>query len=284
MNESVQSSPNPDPAAHEHHEQKWYVRRDGEVRGPFPAGLISRYVLLGRLGRHDEVSSDGAHWLPLAGVPHLIPDVLREAAMHPEDPEAREQLKAARRWADDARPAHHTETRIPPAPGRRGWLLVLVIVTFVAAVPFLLPKQPGVQEPQCGAPPAPGVVWRDCLMQGSELANANLAGAVLRSANLRASVLRAANLAGADLSYADLSIAKLRGANFQHAVMVGTDLRGSDLADADLSGADLSYADLSGALLDRADFSGARFDNAVWGDGLVCLPGSIGECRLGRIE
>ena len=34
----------------------WFTRREGVIRGPFPAGEITRYILLGRIRLDDELS------------------------------------------------------------------------------------------------------------------------------------------------------------------------------------------------------------------------------------
>ncbi len=266
----------------EHVEQRWFIRRRGETRGPFPSGLVSRYILLGRLSPGDEVSTDQIGWKKITGVPELIPEVMREARRHPEDPEAQEHLEAARRWADDLREPHKDEKTSRGLKGWKAYLAVSIIIAVVLVVPFLMPEQTGVAEPQCEAPPAPGVIWRDCRLAGSNLANADLAGAVLRSADLRASVLRAAYMKAADLSYVDLSLSNLRGANLSDAELIGANLQGADLSEADLSGANLAYADLTGADLTGADLTAATLDHAVWGEGVICMPGSVGECRRGR--
>ena len=76
----------------------WYLRKNGEVKGPYPAGLISRYILLGRINDGDEVSGDGEEWLVIRDIPELIPDVMKGDA---SDPLVQERLQAARRWADE---------------------------------------------------------------------------------------------------------------------------------------------------------------------------------------
>ena len=43
--------------------------------------------------------------------------------------------------------------------------------------------------------------------------------------------------------------------------------------------ADLSYADLRGAMLLGIQLSQARLDSAIWIDGRLCGPGSVGECK-----
>jgi hypothetical protein len=56
-----------------------------------------------------------------------------------------------------------------------------------------------------------------------------------------------------------------------------------DLSGADLSGSNLFQADLRQATLINAKITGANFKNAllsgaVWIDGKVCKPGSVGQC------
>jgi len=64
----------------------------------------------------------------------------------------------------------------------------------------------------CTDPPAPGVEWRRCLLEESELAGANLQRAVLAGADLRRATLFRADLTNADLTGANLSGANLSGA------------------------------------------------------------------------
>ena len=288
------------------HPQNWYVRRGNEVRGPFPAGLVSRYILLGRIRVKDEISPDGEDWIPVTEVPELIPDVMKEAARNRDDPETQERLAAARRWADERHdPDGHgdddrrdeedpelAEHRRAVAKRERekgiGWgrgtqyAVLVIIILAVVATPFLLPSGEGPGEPQCEAPPSPGVNWSSCDLEQGGFANADLRGAYLRNVNLGGAVLRAADLSETDLAYADLSGAAMQGASLAGARLKGADLRGADLANADLQGADLSYVDLRGARLDGADVNGARLDHALWRDDIVCLPGSVGTCKPGK--
>lgn len=286
--------------------QNWYVRRGKEVKGPFPAGLVSRYILLERISERDEVSRDQQEWLCVADVPELIPDVLRTARANPEDEEAQQHLVAARRWADERRekkgappgagerrsddamifshPAHDEEGRPAALISRRDYLTVAAILLILVAIPFLLPSVPKPSEPQCEAPPAPAINWSNCRLEGRQYPNADLAGANLRNTNLTGTVLRAANLAGADVSYANLTLANLRGANLRQANLMGTTLRNTDLSNANLENADLSYADLSMVDLSDVILTGAKLDYAVWGGGVVCMPGSVGECMPAKVQ
>ena len=79
--------------------QLWYVRRGGQTRGPFHAGLLRRYVLLGRLSLSDEASRDNETWTAIAQLPDLIHPAMQDLDM--DDPVALDRLLAAKRWADE---------------------------------------------------------------------------------------------------------------------------------------------------------------------------------------
>lgn len=136
----------------------------------------------------------------------------------------------------------------------------------------------------------PGVQWRRCFLDGSDLTGADLSGADLRDSSLKrsdlsgarlteiqarrakfvSSVLTGADFAGADLTQADLTSADLRDVSF-----VRASLRGARLYDSNLRGANLTEAVLDGTDLLRANLSGA-----TWTDGkTICAEGSIGRCH-----
>lgn len=52
---------------------KWYTRREGVVRGPFPSGEITRHILLGRIRLDDELSRDNKSWTPARALTGLLP-------------------------------------------------------------------------------------------------------------------------------------------------------------------------------------------------------------------
>lgn len=295
-------------------EHLWYTRRAGQVRGPFPQRQISHYILLGRIGDNDELSVDREHWHPLAELPHLTPDVMRNI----ETDEDHQRLQMARLRADerrggdrrlgsermqrdtgerrrdsdrrqdeDAEMLRHREFRRgvldagrnvdvgPCGPQCRRVLLLVVAL----AVLFLIftPETPS-ERADCNAPAAERVNWSNCRLPGLVADQANLRGALARNMDLTAAHLVAVNLIGADLAYTLLNIADLRRADLSNARMTGVGLRGADLRGARLSGTDLSYADLSEARLEGAELSETRFDNAIWIDGRVCKPGSVNRC------
>jgi hypothetical protein len=78
--------------------QLWYTRRDKEIRGPFPAGQITRYILLGRINENDQLSADQISWQPVTAVPELIPEELKLDLSIPEN---QEKLRIARMREDE---------------------------------------------------------------------------------------------------------------------------------------------------------------------------------------
>ncbi|HEB86067.1 MAG TPA: pentapeptide repeat-containing protein [Gammaproteobacteria bacterium] len=278
-----------------------YVRKNGQVLGPFPPRQISQSLLLGRFRVSDEVSEDRESWVMIQSRQDLLPEVLQE---EPADELAQERLMAARRWADERRPQHgaHADSRRLPEPDelleyrshresiykrflqQREFsvvqaLLVLLAVSGLIYAGFHFSPKTQIEQPVCNAAARPGVNWRNCRMAGRQSLNADLQGANLDSANLSAANLFGSNLSGASLMYTDLSMANLSYVDFRQANMKGSNLRRADLSYADFTGADLTYADLSGAKMQNVRLDGARLDNAIWVDGRICLKGSLGECR-----
>lgn len=318
--------------------QLWYTRRGNEVRGPFPAQQISRFILLGRIHDSDELSTDQHEWQLVSEVPIVVPGELKADL---SDPEARERLLIARMREDERnardrrdesdaeKPAsekrrhsdndrrnqeeediiRHREIKTAIIEGARqrkqnyflrGVLATLILVGIIIAAWLFQPWQ--IQKDDvadCNATPQPWVNFSNCLMEGAQLASEDLRGARMRNANLASSDLRGSQLGGADLAYTNLVGAQLTAAVLNQASIVGANLRNANLesaelknanlayailqnarlTNADLSNADLNNADLQGADIAAADFSGARLDNAIWIDGAVCQPGSVGVCR-----
>jgi len=75
----------------------WYVRKDGRIRGPFPAGQVAREILLGRIRKNDELSVDREHWRHLSALPQLVPAVMQ----HVDTEEGRQHLLLARLREDE---------------------------------------------------------------------------------------------------------------------------------------------------------------------------------------
>lgn len=317
--------------------QLWYTRRGNQVRGPFPAPQISRFILLGRIIETDELSADQINWQPVSSVPVLIPEELKADQ---SDPKARERLLQARmredersaidrraqqnggniptldrrqrvegdrRRQEDEQLVRHREvkTAITEAskPGKSNYILrtamaMTVIAGLVGGAWYYQPWEM-LESSDCNAPAQPWVNWSNCLMEGVRLAATDLRGARMRNANLSGADLRGSQLGGADIAYTNLVGANLTGTEMTQAALVGANLRNADLSQAkldganlayavfqganltaaDLTGADMSNADLKGAMITLARLNEAKLDNAIWTDGKVCGPGSVGECK-----
>lgn len=285
----------------------WFMRRGNEVRGPFPAAQITRYILLGRISPTDEISMDRVVWQPVANVGAVQPTGLEDQqsqvlALRRADERLADDRRANQTAAQNAafenrrrgdRRRHeplavvqHRElkTRLfkdQPASGEtvlRQVLFALVVAVLALIAYALYTPAPPDDVSHCGDAPAAAVVWSNCHKEGARLEAANLSGARLNNADLSGAHLRAAKLAGANLSYTNLSVADLSYSDLSQAALIGAGLRHADLSYTNLRGADLRYADLRGANLGAAELSGARFDNAIWIDGNECAIGSVGEC------
>lgn len=284
------------------------------MRGPFPGGLVSDFVLLGRLTEQDEVSQDRHTWVRISECPHLVPEVLRNAVREEDS----ERLRVARMRADERVRERRSDGPVPPelAEQRHGdrrhleapevlrhrlllaqahtslWTtLQRPTYRYPIAIAAVLLAGMGASylwhgsdyslatTRNCRQAAAPQVNWNHCDKTGAALARSLLSGAVLNNARLTGAELRAANLDNADLGYTELSGADLSRATLKSANLRGAVMRDANLAAADLSGTDLGYADLRGARLDGANLDGAHLDRTLWVDGRTCANGSVGECR-----
>jgi len=291
--------------------QLWYVRRENTVEGPYPAGLITRYILLGRIHRSDEVSSGDDTWTKVSDVPGLVPEVVQ---LNMDDPISRQRLMAAKRWADERTVDDRRQSSRGVSPNRRAedrrtshsdeemkrrnvgeitaekrqqkrhdrrlaGLIAISIVIAAGVAMYLLKPEPPVSVVECDTPPNAGVNWNNCHKAGATLYNVNLIGALMTNMSLVNADLHDSHMVKADLSYSDLSVANLRDADLREAILVGVDLRHSDLSNANLKGADLSYADLTEAVIQGAQIKDAKLGNAIWIDGRKCDSDSIGRCQ-----
>lgn len=87
------------------------------------------------------------------------------------------------------------------------------------------------------------------------------------------------NLGGLQLVGVNLGRCNLKGADLSHANLERADLEESNLERADLSGANLRMATLRLSGMAGTNLERAILDGAVWKDGRVCAPGSVGHCR-----
>ena len=294
---------------YQHH--VWYTRHAGEVSGPFPIGMVRRFILLGRLQGSDEVSPDKEYWRRIKDVPEVIPEEMRgvktdEDRMRLQLAQMHEDDRGLERSPGDSKPylgRRNPDECLSPEmeeviarreareaiEGKKGrGKSVLLPTVFISTLLVLLvggglyiytrlPERE-VKKLQCDAPAAPGVNWSHCKKEGVALTGKKLDGAILNSTEMQGANLRGSSFRNADLSYVILSTADLSYTDFQKAKLVGAGLRSADLSYARLSGADLSFADLRFANLGGASMEGAKLDNAIWVDGSICAEGSLGNC------
>ena len=280
--------------------QLWYTRRGSEIRGPFPAGQITRFILLGRVRESDELSADQQIWQPVSEVPVLIPEEMKADL---SDTEAYERLMIARMREDErtARDRRGEDETTPPGVPRdrrrsdddrraweeaemlrhreiktaiaeaakhtrqnyflRGAVAALLLAAVVGSALYFQPWEEH-HASDCNAIPQPWVNWSNCFMEGVQLVSMDLRGSRLRNANLTSADLRGSLFTGADLAYANLSVSNLTDVDLQRATLVGTNLRKSKLHGANLSGANMAYAILQNADLSNARFADADLSNA----------------------
>jgi hypothetical protein len=250
----------PDSGGADGGDRHWFVRRGTQVRGPHSSARVRHLVLQGRLQLDDEVSPDRAVWRPLGAVAEVVPLQLRR------DGQADATALAAHERGERRR-------------AMRGTFAAAALLLLAVGTVLWFGGAPAPPLALCSAPPAPGVNWRSCRLDGLRAPSSDLAGADLSNASLINAVLDDARLSAADLGYVNLAGAALAYANLQGARLVGANLRGADLTHADLSGADLAYADLGAARLGGAVLSGTRLDGAIWIDGRQCGTPSLDACR-----
>ncbi len=286
----------------------WFVRRNGQIKGPFLPAQITRNILLGRLCPDDELSSDEHNWQQIARHRELYPDVMQETPVDNEKVEIakmqedervldqriqKQNMAQERRRTRDRRMnesdamlvhrKHRTEMNVayknsvkrPQMPILSILLMVIVIIAFG----FVLKPENRNLQSDCALPPSKGVNWSNCNFIKLNAENQNLELAILTDATLNESKLLGANLSGSNLAYAEIAESDLSYANLESVRLIGANLKHTDLRYANLKDADLSYADLSNALLAGANMTNTRFDNAIWTDGQICKKGSIGSCR-----
>lgn len=95
--------------------QLWYVRKGGRTQGPFPHEKIAHEILLGRIRKHDEISTDGQHWQHPSTLPQLVPEVMK----HADTEEGRQQLLLARLREDERQHERRHATYAPVDSNRR---------------------------------------------------------------------------------------------------------------------------------------------------------------------
>jgi hypothetical protein len=280
---------------------QWYIRKDGEITGPFNGSVIMNHLIVGRLKMQDEVSADKQHWLPLS----------QQTALHPDskiDDKNRRRLDERSGLDRRREKSAVVDAGIERGPDRRSlepelsqrrrllhrqlmqqyrqrrerlfWPLMatfslLIALTLLATFfPTTLP----LPLPNCNAAASPGVNWNNCLKSRVDLANQDLSAAKMRNSQLDNANLMNTLLDKADIAYANLRFANLSYSRLQNASLFGSNLSQADLSNADLRGADLAYADLRHAKLGGADLTGARLAHTIWIDGRTCADNAVGQC------
>ncbi|MCG8325780.1 MAG: pentapeptide repeat-containing protein [Thiotrichales bacterium] len=295
-----------------HNTSLWYLRRGDRVTGPFPARVISDYLILGRIRDDDLISRDKTAWQAVAEHRELYPEVLLQQPVDKEllqkerlrvderfqqrRAEGKNRMASERRKARDRRMEEDPDLvqyRLQRAlvmdslkdsqtPRKRYQVTAYILIITLVLVTGAYTLNPGQLDNsvQCNTAPRPGIDLSHCRLKGVDLSNADLSGALLKDARLEQAILLGTKLFKSEMDFAVVYKGNLGFADLSHASLKGVDFRHADLSYVNFEHADLSYADLSGAVIGGADFSNARLDNAIWVDQKTCLRGSIGVCRL----
>jgi uncharacterized protein YjbI with pentapeptide repeats len=279
--------------------QLWYTRRGHEIRGPFPAQQISRFILLGRIQDTDELSVDQHNWQCVTDVPVVIPAELKADL---SDPKAREALLIARMREDERnardRRAVSDENRPPEERRRRsssdrrseeeevmlrhrevktaiaeaaklrnqnyflrGIIATLLLVAIITAAWVYQPWLPWQpKQDQLADCNAMPQPWVN--YSNCLMEGIKLAGVDLRGSRLRNTNLGSADLRGSQFGGADLAYSNLVAAQLSSANLNQAVLVGANLRNATLVEADMSNANLAYAVLQGADMRGAILINA----------------------
>ncbi len=270
--------------------QLWYVKVKGKVKGPFATGLISKDILLGRIHPSDLLSQDREVWRKASTIREVLPEVIK----YRNEPNYKERLRAARRWADerdtvreidDNGQSKHYQPRKKVTHLRIkttsivGLLGVAAIISGIIFVMFMFTPDNPLAKIDCFAPIAAGASFDGCHLPRKDFSRLNLKSISLKNALLKNTRFTYTDLSGSHLDYANLSHADLSHAKLIQASLRAADLRGAYLNATDLSQADLSYADLSGAKAARINLSGTLLNQTIWFDGQVCKKGSVSQCQ-----
>lgn len=267
----------------------WYIRRGIQITGPFPQGLVVRYLELGRLKAPAEVSADGINWFAIADVPVLAS--VREAAADDAEPADefgeidwnRERGRARRRWLEErwvpdrrVGAASDAGAGRERGPDRRADPAARAGVHFQAETTAQVSRIPAFAIAAAvllSVGVATTALWQFAPREAFKVVLFRSRMSDCAAPPAPAIRWNSCDKRGADLARADLS-----GARLENAMLAGANLAGSHLEGADLHNADLRGADLTGASIAGANLSGARLGEARWIDGQPCAPDSIGGC------
>ena len=110
-------------------------------------------------------------------------------------------------------------------------------------------------------------------LPGEQLTIKQVMNILRTTRNLSGKNLSGLKLVGINLSRCNLKGVDLRRANLERADMGESNLERANLSGANLKMANLRLSGMIGVKLENADLSGA-----IWRDGRVCAPASIGQC------
>jgi len=269
--------------------QLWYVKVNGRVKGPFASGLISKNILLGRIHPNDELSQDKKKWRKASSVHAVMPDVIRNR----HEPNYKERLQAARRWADERDEireanANGEEKFYSPrkkmthlsikTTGVLGILALIIIISAVVYAMFYFTPDDSVYNVDCASAGQDSSTFDSCHLQRRDFSKRSLKGSSFKNTLLQNSRFKQSGLQNSQFDYANLSNADLTHANFTGASLKAADLSNTILIGTVFTKADLSYANLTGARGSKVKFTGTNLTNAIWFDGSVCAKNSIGRC------
>ena len=281
---------------------KWYVKKAGEISGPFSKQVITNNLKLGRLSSADEISPDKVNWTILQLAEQLFSsnDLANNTlSLDERNGFDRRQTESAEKTAEfnsrtqQDRRAPESYTQVLRRQLRTElfnkyrenskyskWPIAALIaaVLFIALLAITYPTKLPTPSANCDQPAAAFVDWSNCHKMYLDLTGENLTGAQLTNSQLFSAKLLNINLEGANLAYADLRLSDLSYSYLANAKLLGANLQSVDLSYADLSNTNLSFANLAGANIGQAKFEGAVLSNAIWIDGSICSAKSIGEC------
>ena len=274
----------------------WYLRRGDQVSGPFPAKLICRDLMVGRVAASDEASVDQVFWLPLGEVPDFKTRIkVKQRVVGPANSPVdwyEERRQAALRWADErhsrdrrdvseANPflvnkrrmerrlqsestewatlrQRHAEWETELKYRRdRFFGVAMALIGLLGLAVYAVFNMAPINPIKVGFH-GPYAACSEPASSQVNWARCDKNGAWLKGVVLTSAMLREAHFNAANLSHADLSYANLTGADLSFAKLQQTKLIG-----ANLTSANLTYAELRDADLRYADLRGAKLDAAT---------------------
>ncbi|MCU7938458.1 MAG: pentapeptide repeat-containing protein [gamma proteobacterium symbiont of Bathyaustriella thionipta] len=270
--------------------QLWYLKVKGRVKGPYASGLISKNILLGRIHPSDLLSQDKEIWRKASAIREVMPDVIK----YRNEPNYKERLRAARRWADEresirevddnGQEIHYeprkkvTHLRIKTT-GIIGLISIIAIISGLIFAMFKFTPDDPLAKINCSAQAQDGMLFYGCHLQRKIFNKKSIKNSSFKNALLQNTQFRQSSLQHSNFDYANLSHADLSQTNFTGASLRASDLRGATLTATIFTKADLSYADLTGAKASKIKLTRTILGGTIWFDGQVCHKESIGRCQ-----